>query len=177
MDNIRVSSNMDKHLHLLITGGTIDSRFDAARDMVVVNDSSVVVRYLEELIRPHFEISHEVITLRDSREITENIRAEILRSIEKCPHDYILLTHGTYTMAATAEYLNKNIRKQTKHVVLTGSMFPLQGFAPTDATFNIGFAIGALFLSTPGVYLAMNGRLFLPGEVVKNVDAGRFVAV
>ena len=27
-------------------------------------------------------------------------------------------------------------------MVLTGSMYPLQGFAPTDATFNIGFATG-----------------------------------
>ena len=48
---------MSNHLHLLITGGTIDSIFDAARDMVVVNDSSTLQRYLNDLIQPHFEMT------------------------------------------------------------------------------------------------------------------------
>lgn len=167
---------MSKHLHLLITGGTIDSIFDVTKDMVVVNDSSSIARYLESLIRPAFSFSQEIITLRDSREITDNIRAELARSIEKCTHDYILVTHGTYTMPATAEYLQKNLKSSTKRIVLTGSMLPLQGFAPTDATFNLGFAIASLFLAAPGVYLAMNGQLFTPGKVVKNIEAGRFEA-
>lgn len=166
---------MSQHLHILITGGTIDSVFDGARDMVVVNDASTIQKYLVEMVRPHFEVSQEVITMRDSREITDNVRAEILRSIEKCSHDFILLTHGTYTMAATAEYLSKKLAGEgSKRVVLTGSMLPLQGFSPTDAPFNLGFAIGSLFLSKPGVYLAMNGKLFDAGHSVKNVDAGRF---
>jgi L-asparaginase len=165
---------MTQHLHILITGGTIDSVFDGSKDMVVVNDASTISEYLDEMVRPHFEISQEIVTMRDSREITDNIRAEILRSIEKSPHEFILLTHGTYTMADTAEYLSKNLRNSSKRIVLTGSMLPLQGFAPTDAPFNLGFAIGSLFLSDPGVHLAMNGKLFLAGTAVKNVDAGRF---
>ena len=40
--------------------------------------------------------------------------------------------------------------------------------------FNIGFAIGSLFLVEPGVYLSMNGRLFSAGEAMKNVEIGRF---
>lgn len=142
--------------------------------MVVVNDSSTLVDYLKGLVRPHFEISQEIITLRDSRDITDNIRDEIVRSIEKSPHNFILITHGTYTMAKTAEYLRARLTIGDKRVVLTGSMYPLHGFSPTDAPFNLGFAIGSLFQADPGIYLAMNGRLFLPGEVVKNVDAGRF---
>lgn len=58
----------------------------------------------------------------------------------------------------------------------TGSMLPLKGFAPTDAPFNLGFAIGALTLVKPGVYLAMNGKLFPAGTVKKNVHVGRFEA-
>jgi L-asparaginase len=143
----------------------------------VVNDSSTIVRYLKDLIRPHFEISQEILTLRDSRGITDGIRAEMVRSIENCSYDFILITHGTYTMAVTAEYLAKELKISDKRVVLTGSMLPLQGFAPTDATFNVGFAIGALFLAQPGVYVAMNGALFPAGSVVKDVSAGRFEAV
>lgn len=165
---------MTTHVHLLITGGTIDSIFDAAKDMVVVNDATTIVSYLEKMVCPHFTLTQEIVTLRDSREITDNIRAEIVRSIGKCPHDFILITHGTYTMSATAEYLHKNLTIGNKRIVLTGSMFPLQGFAPTDAPFNLGFAIASLFLAKPGVYLAMNGKLFHAGESIKNVDAGRF---
>ncbi len=50
--------------------------------------------------------------------------------------------------------------------MLTGVMFPLHGLSPTDAPFNLGFALGSLFLATPGVYLAMNGRLFTSDEAV-----------
>ena len=78
---------MSKHLHILITGGTIDSVLDGARDMVVVNDSSTIARYIEDLIRPHFKISQQVITFRDSRDITYNIRADIVQTIEKCSHE------------------------------------------------------------------------------------------
>jgi L-asparaginase len=165
---------MSKHLHILITGGTIDSVFDASRDMVVVNDASTIAKYLEDLVQPHFKVSQEIVTMRDSREITDNVRAEMARSIERCSHDFILITHGTYTMAQTAEYLLKNLPQTRKRVVITGSMLPLQGFAPTDAPFNLGFAIGSLFLCEPGVYVAMNGRLFSAGDAVKNIDAGRF---
>lgn len=77
-------------------------------------------------------------------------------------------------MAETAEYLAGRIASKTKRVVLTGSMLPLKGFAPTDAPFNLGFAIGALTLVKPGVFLAMNGKLFSAGTVKKNIQVGRF---
>lgn len=165
---------MSNHLHLLITGGTIDSIFDPAQDSIVVSGSSALVKYLESMIQPHFKITQEIITLRDSREITDNIRAEIVSSIEKSQSDYFLVTHGTYTMAATAEYLKDNVKSENKRVVLTGSMYPLHGFSPTDASFNLGFAIGSLFLAAPGIYIAMNGKLFPAGTAVKNTKAGRF---
>lgn len=168
---------MCEHLHILITGGTIDSIFDSARDMVVVNDSSTLLRYIEQTIKPNFTISQEVITMRDSRDITDNIRTEIVRSIEKCPHDFIIITHGTYTMAETACFIENNLKNKTKKVVLTGSMLPLQGFAPSDAPFNLGFAIGCVFNSAPGVYLAMNGKLFSPTQANKNITEGRFESI
>ena len=167
---------MSDHIHFLITGGTIDSVFDPARDSVIVNDSSTIESYLADIVQPHFNMSQEIVTMRDSRDITDNIRAEILSSIERSPHDFILITHGTYTMAETAEYLASRILSKTKRVVLTGSMLPLKGFAPTDAPFNLGFAIGALTLVKPGVYLAMNGKLFSAGTVKKNIHVGRFEA-
>lgn len=168
---------MKQHLHLLITGGTIDSIFDPAKDMVVVNDASTLSRYIHEVVHPDFTLSQETITLRDSREISDHIREELIRAIQKSPHQNILITHGTYTMAETARYLEKHITDTSKKIVLTGSMLPLQGFAPTDAPFNLGFAIASVLLAQPGIYLAMNGRLFKAHEVEKNVAAAKFEAV
>jgi L-asparaginase len=40
--------------------------------------------------------------------------------------------------------------------------------------FNIGCAIGAVQALDHGVYIAMNGKVWIPGEVRKNVRANRF---
>jgi L-asparaginase len=168
---------LKQHIHFILTGGTIDSIFDAAQDMVVVNDSSSIDEYLTSTVRPHFSISKEILTMKDSRDITDNIRAELVSSIEKSEHKHFIVTHGTYTMADTANYLKNNCNLNGKTVVLTGSMYPLKGFSPSDAPFNIGFAAGSLLLAESGIYLAMNGRLFGADEAVKNVDAGKFEAV
>jgi L-asparaginase len=58
-------------------------------------------------------------------------------------------------------------------VVLTGSMSPAR-FRSSDATFNIACAIGAVQTLPNGVYLAMNGRIFHPDNVCKNIEKGIF---
>jgi L-asparaginase len=60
-----------------------------------------------------------------------------------------------------------------KTIVLTGAMQPA-AFKHSDAPFNIGFAIAALQTLPPGVYLTMNGRIFDPREVQKNVELDLF---
>lgn len=47
-------------------------------------------------------------------------------------------------------------------------------FRSTDAEFNIGCAIMAVQLLEPGVYIVMNGRVFDPERVKKNIDQSRF---
>ena len=81
-----------------------------------------------------------------------------------------MITHGTDTMVETARALG---RPPGKTVVLTGAMQPAR-FRETDADFNLGFALGAVRTLPPGVYVAMQGRIFDPVEVVKNRKAGRF---
>ena len=82
---------MSEHLHIILTGGTIDSVFDPAKDMVVINDASSVLDYVEKMVRPHFSVTQEVVTLRDSRKMTDHIRAEILASIQKTEHRHIVV--------------------------------------------------------------------------------------
>lgn len=168
---------MGSDLHLIITGGTIDSVFDRALDAVVINDSSTIAEYINTMVNPQFTLSQEILTMRDSRKMTDNMRAEIVTAIRNAPSSHILITHGTYTMAETGCYLKRHLSDVAKTVVLTGSMLPLKGFAPSDAPFNLGFAIATAFLSKPGIHLAMNGKVFDPDDAIKNLELGRFEEV
>ena len=60
--------------------------------------------------------------------------------------------------------------------MLTGALNPAR-FEGSDAEFNIGCAVGAVQSLPPGVYIAMNGRIWDPTRVRKNVDANRFEAL
>jgi L-asparaginase len=164
-------------IHLIITGGTIDSGFDGVHDELRVNNISAVVDYLKDIVRPNLAFTQEILTMKDSRQITDNTRAEILSSIQRSDVSRILITHGTYTMVDTLNYLEQQWQHKDKVVFLTGSMFPLRNFSPTDAPFNLGFAIGAMMYAEPGVYLAMNGEVFKATEVVKDLSLGRFKAI
>ncbi len=58
----------------------------------------------------------------------------------------IIVTHGTFTMEDTAQYLGKlNLNKT---IVLVGS-FNLGSFGNTDAPFNLGYAISAVQFLKP----------------------------
>jgi len=62
---------------------------------------------------------------------------------------------------------------QGKTIVLTGAPAPAR-FRGTDAVFNIGCATRAAGSLPPGVYLAMNYRIFPAGKVRKNREARCF---
>jgi L-asparaginase len=47
-------------------------------------------------------------------------------------------------------------------------------FRSSDAFFNLGCAVAAVQLAPPGVYIAMNGRVFPGGGVHKNRAQNRF---
>ncbi len=82
----------------------------------------------------------------------------------------VVITHGTDTMIDTAKVL-KNISGKT--IVMTGSMYPAQ-FRDSDAVFNKGCAVTAVQILRPGVYIVMNGRIFKPPHVRKNLELNRF---
>jgi len=62
---------------------------------------------------------------------------------------------------------------QGKTIVITGAMQPAS-FKRTDAHFNIGFALAVLQTLPDGVYIAMNGSVFDPHDVGKNMELDRF---
>lgn len=160
-------------IHFLFTGGTIDSKWDGTKDTAVPLAHSAIPEYIASL-QLHPPHSCTEICMKDSRDITDEDRVRLADEITKSPYEKILVTHGTYTMPMTAEYLRQHLVDNQKVIILTGSMTPLAGMSPSDGGFNIGFAIGSMDLLKPGVYLGMNGKIFKAGDVHKNTSIGRF---
>ncbi len=166
---------MPETIHFVLTGGTIDSFYDGTKDTAVPNAHSVIPNFIKTLKLPDKTEFTEV-CMKDSRDITTADRKSILNSIEKSPHKRIIITHGTYTMPDTAKYLKANLKRKGQTIVITGSMIPLSGFSPSDAPFNLGYAIAKVKELDPGIYVCMNGSVFSP-EIVKLTNEGRFVSV
>ncbi len=160
---------MDELL-VVTTGGTIDKvYFDDKSDFQV--GAPQIGRILEELgVAFRFEVIP--ILRKDSLHITDADRELVRDTIAARAARHVLVTHGTDSMVATALVLQA-IPDRT--IVLTGALNPAR-FRGSDAEFNVGCAVGAVQTLGPGVYIAMNGRIWHPGTVRKNVDANRFEA-
>jgi L-asparaginase len=160
-----------EQLLIVTTGGTIDKvYFDDKSDYQVGEPQ--IGHILEEL-GVAFRFRVIPIMRKDSLHI-ETADRELLRAtIAAQDEAHVLVTHGTDTMIDTARVL-ASIADKT--IVLTGALNPAR-FRGSDAEFNIGTAVGAVQSLAPGVYIAMNGRVWDPGKVRKNVAANRFEAI
>lgn len=174
LNEIFARLNKPETIHLMRTGGTIESKWDPKLDTAVVDVDPLLPTYLER-IRLQLTFEFTTICEKDSREVNYRDRKRLVEQIVASSHRRILVPHGTYTMPDTAQFLNESLPEgHDKVVVLFGSMIPLNGFIPSDAPFNIGFATAASLVSRPGVYLGMNARLFDAEQVQKNRSEGRF---
>ena len=161
---------MDELL-VVTTGGTIDKvYFDDKSDYQVGEPQ--IGRILKEL-GVAFRFNVIPILRKDSLHIDEPDRELMRAAIAAQPARHVLVTHGTDTMVETAKVL---AAIADKTIVLTGALNPA-GFRGSDAEFNIGTAVGAVQSLPPGVYIAMNGRVWNPARVRKNVAANRFEAL
>ena len=160
---------MDR-LCIVTTGGTIDKiYFDDKSDFQVGEPQ--IGHILDEL-GVAFRYNVIPIIRKDSLHITDADRALVRDAIAAQPASHVLVTHGTDSMVETARVLAD---LEGKTIVLTGALNPAR-FRGSDAEFNIGCAVGAVQSLPPGVYIAMNGRIWDPAKVRKNVDANRFEA-
>ncbi|MFV8569784.1 asparaginase domain-containing protein [Marinobacter sp. SBS5] len=155
-------------IQILTTGGTIDKVYFDANSQFEIGDSLLPELLTESNIHEGYALRELV--RKDSLELTDEDRSVILEAVNQTASRRILITHGTDTMAETAEVL-KQVPDKT--IVLTGAMQPAR-MRRTDALFNIGFAWSAVQLLPSGVYIAMNGEVFEAGTVRKNLAAQKF---
>ncbi len=155
-------------IRLFTTGGTIDKVYHDANSEFAVGESLLRELLAEANVTVPWEITE--LLRKDSLEMTDDDRELVRQAVSSCGDDRILVTHGTDTMAATAQSLQPD---PSKTVVLFGAMQPAR-MRRSDAVFNLGFAFAAVCLLPAGVYIAMNGEVFETGRVRKNLRAGRF---
>lgn len=148
-------------IRIITAGGTIDKIYFDKPGQFEVGEPQVREVLADANVRFPYVIE-EVLRL-DSQQMQDADRQQLRARVEAAPERCIIITHGTDTMAHTAEAL---AGVEGKVVVLTGAMQPAR-FHDSDATFNLGCAIGAVQLAEPGVYIAMHGRVFPAGRVRK----------
>jgi L-asparaginase len=158
-------------IRLLVTGGTIDKVYDATEGRLGFERRTQVLEMLRQARVPLPEECVQTVLLKDSLDMVDADREAIAGACLAAPEKRILITHGTDTMVHTAKELTKSVPGRT--IVLTGAMVPFS-VHHSDALFNFGFALAALQLLPPGVYVTMNGRVFPWDEVRKNRTAGWF---
>jgi L-asparaginase len=155
-------------ISILTTGGTIDKIYFDAKSDFEIGDTLLPELLAEANIHDGYSL-REVVR-KDSLEMTDDDRQAITEAVNQTSAQRVLITHGTDTMALTAQSL-KSVSGKT--IVLFGAMQPAR-MRRSDAVFNLGFAWAAVNLLPEGVYVAMNGEVFEAGAVRKNLQAKRF---
>jgi L-asparaginase len=166
---MRVSKQKKNVIRILITGGTIDKEYDPLRGELTFSKSHLSNMLNQVRCKVRFIL--EGIMLKDSLEMKGEDREEVLKKCINCSEDRVIVTHGTDTMVETARFLGKNVKSKT--VVLVGAMIPYT-LGASDALFNLGCAFSAVQALQPGVYITMNGKIFLWDNVRKNKESGEF---
>lgn len=159
-------------LRLIATGGTFDKHYDELNGKLDFAES-----HLPQVIarsRMTIPVELEVLPLLDSLDMQDADRQRVLASCRAAREKAIVIIHGTDTMRETATVLGAAQLDQA--IVLTGAMIPYE-IANSDALFNLGFACGVAQTLPPGVYVAMNGKVFTWDNVTKNRAAGVFQAL
>ncbi|GFO17292.1 L-asparaginase [Plakobranchus ocellatus] len=175
--------NACKDVLILQTGGTIDKSYPQYPGAYGFEIGQPAVEGILQRVMPSFPFRIDSICAKDSQEITDADREDILRYVVEADQQLVLITHGTDSMCQTARYLVRAGVGQgidfgpgvgEKKVVITGAFKP-ECMKDSDADFNVGFALGALQIAPcSGVWVAMRGAL-IPGAYVVRTDTGDFV--
>jgi len=162
---------MISKLLIITTGGTIDKiYFDDKSDYQIGEPQ---ISQILHAMHVAFEFECIALMRKDSLHIGDKERRLIHATVAASDASHILITHGTDTMVDTANVLGD---LEDRTIVLTGALNPAR-FRDSDAIFNIGCAVGAVQSLPPGVYIAMNGKVWDPKHVRKNPRENRFEPV
>ncbi|MDT8320060.1 MAG: asparaginase domain-containing protein [Xanthomonadales bacterium] len=159
---------MTSKLLIITTGGTIDKIYFDEKSDYQVGEPQISQILTAMDVAFDFEVT--ALMRKDSLDMNDRDRQLIRSAVDAADTSHVLITHGTDSMVETAAQL---VALDGKTIVLTGALNPAR-FRDSDAIFNIGCAVGAVQCLPPGVYIAMNGKIWPPGSVRKNRRENRF---
>ena len=159
-----------KKILIIDTGGTFNKVYNPLTGSLDIEKSGEAI----DTIAKNWLVEFEVINIigKDSLDMIESDREEILQTIKKSTFNSVIIIHGTDTIDKTAKYLAK--AKLGKEIILTGAMVPFS-INPIEATANLALAYGYIErLDREGVYIALNGSVNRYNRVIKNREKGKF---
>ena len=162
------------------TGGTIGGcvpEYPEITQLVsIFRDPVDFAKYVNFSFKLKSDYEEQEVCYKDSRDITDEDRTNIVELIEK---QYglgirkFLISHGTYTMPETGMFVSKELPSEVvgdSTIILTGSMFPWN-IIGSDAPMNLGASLACLLNGDQkGVHICMHGKLFRPEAVKKNKE-------
>lgn len=153
------------------TGGTIDKDYPKIEKGYAFEIAEPAVKRILQKVNPNFDFEIIPLLKKDSLDITEEDRKKIHEACQKANSDKIVVTHGTDTIIETAKKLSDI---KNKVIILTSAMRP-EKFSDSDASFNVGTAIGAINILKNGAYIAMNGRIYPWHDVKRSSKTCQFI--
>ncbi|OCL83644.1 asparaginase domain-containing protein [Arcobacter porcinus] len=156
------------------TGGTFNKRYNPITGELEVPKDDLA---LQDIIKYSYNIEFELINIisKDSLEMNDFDRELILKTIEKCTNENIIIVHGTDTMDLTAKYLDEKIKN--RNIVLTGAMLPIS-INKVEATLNFASAIGFLNSDIKNdIYISMHASVKNYKKLIKNRELGKFLNI
>lgn len=171
LKQVKQERQMSAKIIFIQTGGTIDKDYPHTTKGWAFEFGEPATRRILDKLNPSFE--YDIITScqKDSLEITDEDRMNLVKIIEKRPENKFIITHGTDTMLETAIFLKEHIKN--KLMVITGAMLP-ERFSNSDAPINLGCAIATANLINTGVYIAMHGIVKKSDEIERNLVNGKY---
>jgi len=158
-----------KEILIINTGGTFNKIYNPLTGELNID---VKGKALEDIAK-HWLTNYKIMNIigKDSLEMNEDDREQILQTIKNSPIENIVIIHGTDTIDKTALHLG-SIKNKT--IVLTGAMVPYS-INPIEATANFCSAYGFINgIEKYGIFIAMNGIVKDYKRVRKNKEKGYF---
>lgn len=157
---------------VLATGGTIDKVYTLAGQLEI---GPPAAQRLLNVLATDLRIKVRSVIAKDSLDITDADRQILAAAVDEVDTPSVVITHGTDTLAETAEYLSECQTGTSKVIVLTGALQPA-AMAISDAALNLGAALTASQTLAAGVYVCMGGQVFPADAVRKDASTGRFIS-
>jgi L-asparaginase len=151
-------------MHIINTGGTFNKRYNQIDGSLYVPKDNEAV----DSILKHLNININVIgcIFKDSLEISDKDRHQLVELISSIDSENIIIIHGTDTMCKSANYVHK--RFKNKNIIFTGAMKPYE-IDNIEGIINLSMCIGFLSkINTNGVYICMSGIIKKHNEIYKD---------